>query len=96
MQQVQIVMNSPTPIVPSPSIDKAFSLVIQEKRQRCLGFTVAPLVESTTLAIKNQGFNQGNSFPGNNSKNIKGNNAKGRHVCSHCGSLVILWRNATN
>ena len=26
---------------PSPSIDKAFSLVIQEERQRCLGFTVA-------------------------------------------------------
>ena len=26
---------------PSPSIDKEFSLVIQEERQRCLGFTVA-------------------------------------------------------
>ena len=71
----------------SSSIDKAFSLVIQEERQRCLGFTVAPSIESTALAVKNQGFNQGNSFPGNNSKNIKGNNAKGRQVCSHCGKL---------
>ena len=72
---------------PSSSIDKAFSLVIQEERQRCLGFTVAPSIESTALAVKNQGFNQGNSFLGNNSKNIKGNNAKGRQVCSHCGKL---------
>ena len=31
---------------PSPSIDKAFSLVIQEERQRYSGFTIASLVES--------------------------------------------------
>ncbi|XP_075633553.1 uncharacterized protein LOC142606025 [Castanea sativa] len=72
---------------PSPSIDKAFSLMIQEEQQRCLGFAVAPSVESTALAMKNQGFNQGNSFPGNNSKNFKGNNTKGRSVCSHCGKV---------
>ena len=65
---------------PSPSIDKAFSLVIQEERQRYSGFNVVPLVESTTLAVKNQG----NSYPGNNKKGI---NAKGRPVCSHCGKL---------
>ncbi|XP_075633641.1 uncharacterized protein LOC142606128 [Castanea sativa] len=70
---------------PRPSIDKAFSLVIQE--ERCLGLTVAPSVESIALAIKNQGFNRGTSFPGNNSKNVKGNNAKGRLVCSHCGKI---------
>ena len=68
-------------IEPSPSIDKAFSLVIQEEMQRCLGFTVAPSVESTALAVKDQGFNQGNPFLGNNGKNVKGNNAKGRLVC---------------
>ncbi|XP_075649955.1 uncharacterized protein LOC142620476 [Castanea sativa] len=72
---------------PSPSINKAFSLVIQEERQRCLGLNVAPSIELTTLAIKNQGFNQGTSFPGNNNKNVKGNNAKGRPVCSHCGKV---------
>ena len=72
---------------PSPSIDKAFSLVIQEERQRCLGLTAVPFVESTDLAVKNQGFNQGNLFQGNNSKNFKGNNGKGRPMCSHCGRL---------
>ena len=71
---------------PSPSIDKAFSLVIQEERQRYSGFTVVPSVESTALAVKNQGFNQGISYPGYN-KNTKGINAKGRPVCSHCGKL---------
>ena len=69
---------------PSPSIDKAFSLVVQEERQRYLGFTVALSVESTALVVKNQGFNQGNSYPGNNKKGI---NAKGRPVCSHCDKL---------
>ena len=72
---------------PSPSIDKAFSLVIQEERQRCLGFTVAPSIESTALAVNNQGFNQGNSFPRNNNKNVKGNNAKERPMYSHCGKV---------
>ena len=69
---------------PSPSIDKAFSLVIQEERQRYSGFNVPPTVESTALAVRNQSFNQGNSYPGNNKKGI---NAKGRPMCSHCGKL---------
>ena len=69
---------------PSPSIDKAFSLVIQKERQRYSGFTISPSIESTALAFKNQGFNQGNSYLGNNKKGI---NAKGRLVCSHCGKL---------
>ncbi|XP_030936240.1 uncharacterized protein LOC115961390 [Quercus lobata] len=68
---------------PRISIDKATSLMIQEERQRCLGFTAAPSVESTTLAVKNQG----NSFPGNNSKNFKGNNVKEKPACSHCAKL---------
>ncbi|XP_075654682.1 uncharacterized protein LOC142624823 [Castanea sativa] len=61
---------------PSPSIDKAFSLVIQEERQRALGFNGGgPSVDSTALAVKTQGFNQVG-------KNTKG---KGRPICSHCG-----------
>ena len=74
-------------IEPSPSIDKAFSLVIQEERQWCLGFIIAPSVESTALVVKNQRFSQGNSFPRNNNKNVKGNNAKERPVYSHCGKV---------
>ena len=60
---------------PSPSIDKAFSLVIHEERQRALGFNGGPLVDATALAVKTQGFNQGG-------KNTEG---KGRPICSHCG-----------
>ena len=37
---------------PSPSIDKAFSLLIQEERQRALGFNGDPSVDSTTLSVK--------------------------------------------
>ena len=62
---------------PSPSIDKAFSLVVQEERQRALGFNGGCVsVDSTTLAVKTQGFNQGGK-----------NKGKGRPVCSHCGKL---------
>ena len=59
----------------NPSIDKAFSLVIQEERQRALGFNGGYSVDSTTLAVKTQAFNQ------------VGMNAsgKGRPMCSHCG-----------
>ena len=70
-----------------PSIDKAFSLVIQEERQRSLGFNVSPSVESTALAVKNQGFNQSFGFLSNNGKNYKGNTRKGKPMCSHCGKL---------
>ena len=70
-----------------PSLDKAFSLVIQEERQRALGFNVNSSVESTALAIKNQGFNQSSIFFGNAGKNIKGNGGKGRPICSHCGKV---------
>ena len=72
---------------PIPSIDKAFSLVIQEERQRSLGFNVSPSIESTALAVKNQGFNQSFGFSSNNGKNYKGNTRKGRPMCSHCGKL---------
>ena len=62
---------------PSPSIDKAFSLVIQEERQRALGFNGGGVsVDSTALAVKVQGFNQRGK-----------NKGKGRPICSHCGKL---------
>ena len=62
---------------PSPSIDKAFSLVIQEERQRTLGFNEGGVsVDSTALVVKTQGFNRGGKKKG-----------KGRLVCSHCEKL---------
>ena len=76
--KAQILMMEPV-----PSVDKTFSLVIQEERQRSSSVNAIPLVESTALAVKNQVFNQG-SFPsGNNSKNFKGNVGKRRPVCSY-------------
>ena len=70
--KIQILM-----MEPSPLIDKAFSLVIQKERQRALGFNGGDLVDSTTLAVNTQGFNQAG-------KNTKG---KGKLVCSHYGNV---------
>ena len=78
---------------PIPSIDKSFSLVIQEERQRALGFNVNPSVEFTTLAVKNQGFTKTSNFSGN-AENVKGNGRKGRPICSHCDDHALS--NLTN
>ncbi|XP_042964632.1 uncharacterized protein LOC122298852 [Carya illinoinensis] len=61
---------------PLPSINKAFSLVIQEERQRLVSHPNSSFasVESVALAAKSE-----NSF-----KNFKGN-ARSRLLCSHCG-----------
>ena len=83
--RTQILMMEPT-----PSIDKAFSLVIQGERQRSLGFNLSSLVEITTLVVKNQSFIHGSSFASSPSKNFKGNAGKGRPICSHCGKLCHI------
>ena len=80
--KTQILMMEPV-----PSIDKAFSLVIQEERQRFSTFNGTPSIESAALAVKNQVFNQGSSSNNSNGRNFKGNANKGRPVCSHCGKL---------
>lgn len=80
--RTQILMMKPIPL-----IDKAISLMIQEERQRSLRFNVGSSIETTTLAVKNQSFNQGSGFASNNNKNFKGNDGKGRPVCSHRGKL---------
>ena len=69
--KIQILMMEPVPL-----IDKAFSLVIQEERQRSSTFNGTPLVESTALVVKNQAFNQGSSSNTSNGKNFKGNVGK--------------------
>lgn len=72
---------------PIPSIDTAFSLVIQEERQRSLGFNVSPLVESTTFAIKNQGFNKVLVFQVIMARFIRETLGKARPMCNHYGKL---------
>ena len=79
--QTQILM-----MEPSPSIDKAFSLVIQDERQRALGFNGGPSIDATALAVKTQGFNQ------------VGRTRKERVdlFAVIVAGLDISWRNATS
>ena len=64
---------------PLPSINKVYSLLIQEERQRRVG-SCNTYIESTALAVK--GFNSISFFSGG--KNSKG---KDRPFCTHCGKL---------
>ena len=72
---------------PTPSINKAFSLVIQEERQRSSGFNMGSSVGTTALAVKNQSFTHSFGFASNSGKNFKGNAGKGRPMCIYCGKL---------
>ena len=75
-------------IDPIPSVEKVFSLLIQDEKQRSIGqgSNNGPFVESTVLAAK------GTSI-GSKNKKDKG---KERPVCSHYGLQGILWRSVTN
>ena len=72
---------------PTPSIDKAFSLVIQEERKRSSGFNLGSSIETTAFAIKNQSFTHSSGFANNFGKNFKGNARKGRPMCNYYGKL---------
>ena len=64
---------------PLPSINKVYSLLIQEERHRNVGNSNGH-IESTTLAMKGSNFNSVFS----RGKNSKG---KDRPIYSHCGRL---------
>ena len=64
---------------PLPFINKVYSLLIQEERQRNVGNSNAH-VESTALVVKGSNSNHV-FFGGKNSK------SKDRPICSHCGRL---------
>ena len=81
---------------PSHSIDKAFSLVIQEERQRCLGFTTVPSVESAALAVKIKDSTKEICFKGTIARISKEIMQKGGLCVVTVGGSVTLWRNATN
>ena len=66
---------------PLPPINKVYSLLIQEERQRSIGRSSGPFVESTALAAKVTGTG---STASNGSKNYKGK-GRDRPICSHCG-----------
>ena len=62
---------------PLPSVNKVYSLLIQEEMQRSV--SLGTRVESTVLATKNQ-----NSTTSNGGSNSTG---KERSLCTHCGKL---------
>ena len=57
-----------------------------------MGFNVSPSIETTTLAIKNQGSNYNVNQDSNNGKNFKGNTRKGKPLYSHCGKLGHIMK----
>lgn len=73
---------------PMPSINKVYSLLIQEERQRSVGHSNLFHVESTTLAVKgsNPSFNFNFSGFSGNSVVFGGNNSSGKDgpICTHC------------
>ena len=78
---------------PLPTINKVYSLLIQEERQRSVGLCNSVHIESTTLAVKgsNVNSNSNSNFPrffGNfgvyGGKNSKG---KDRPICTYGGKL---------
>ena len=76
---------------PMPSINKVYSILIQEKRQRSVGHSNLFHVESTNLAVKgsNPNFNVNFSSFSINSVVPRRKNSKGkdRPICTHCGKL---------
>ena len=72
---------------PLPSINRVYSLTIQDESQGSIGHSIGAYIESIALATKSSAgtVRFGNTY-GNNS-GAKGNKNKGkeRPVCSHCG-----------
>ena len=76
---------------PLPSVNKVYSLLIQEERQRSVEHSNFVHKESTTLAVKGSNPNFNSNFPGfsSNFGVSRGKNSKGkdRPICTQCGKL---------
>ena len=81
-------------------MDPLPSINFQEERQRSVGHGNSVHIESTTLAVKGSNPNFNSNFPGFSSNYVvsRGKNSKGKDkpICTHCGSLVMSWRNASS
>ena len=74
---------------PIPSIDKVHSLLVQDERQRSVGYSNnGPFVKSTTLAAKTMNL-------GSSSKTFKKGKERRGLLAAIVDCLVILWKNAT-
>ncbi|XP_075642041.1 uncharacterized protein LOC142613543 [Castanea sativa] len=82
----QILLMEPLPI-----INKVYSLLIQEERQRSVGLGNSVHIGSTTLSVKASNVDSNPNFPGffGNFGASGGKNSKGRDrpICTHCGKL---------
>lgn len=65
---------------PLPSLNKVYSLLIQEEMKRIVGNKAHPRVESTALAAKGQNFRV-------NSNSGHGSKGKEKPEGTHCGKL---------
>ena len=82
-------------IDPLPSINKVYSLLIQDERQKSIGHSAKAYVESIALSTKINIFGGYGGFRnsyGNNNSGGKAykNNGKERPMCSHCGTYHIM------
>ena len=76
---------------PLPTINKVYSMLIREERQRSVGLSNSVHIKSTTLAVKGSNVNSNSNFPRffGNSGIYGGKNSKGkdRPICTYCGKL---------
>ncbi|XP_075670133.1 uncharacterized protein LOC142639884 [Castanea sativa] len=75
------------PMDPLPSINRVYSLLIQDESQMSIGHSICAYIESTALATKSSagtvGF--GNTYGNNSGAKGKKNKGKERPMCSNCG-----------
>ena len=64
------------------SINKVFSLIQQEEKQKSVGFRMTPVVESAVLATRSENTSGYGSNSSSHGSNYKGED---RPICSHCG-----------
>lgn len=71
---------------PLPSINRVYSLLIQDESQMSIGHSIGTYIESIALATKSSAGTVGFGNTCGNNSGAKGNKNKGkeRPVCSHC------------
>lgn len=74
-------------IDPPPSINRVFSLVVQEERQRDVASFSSQSVENSVLFTRNQETQSHSSTVGNRSTGKYFNQKKDRPLCSRCGFI---------
>ena len=83
-----------------PSINKVYSLLIQEERQRSVGHGNFVHIKSTTLVVKGSNPNFNSNFPSfsGNFGVIGGKNSKrkDRPICTHYGKLGHVMKKFFN